>query len=63
MSFEAECHGTCVDCDLAIRPGQEIDYSADSELVHVSCPVVAPAPICTSCFVVLPLTGICDDCG
>lgn len=37
MSFEAKYHGRCVGCDERIEPGDQVEYNADEELVHVHC--------------------------
>lgn len=37
MSFVAQYGGVCDSCDHRIKPGQEVDYNSDDELVHVFC--------------------------
>ena len=65
-------------CGRMIEPGDEVIYLVDSDLAHVDCTVdAAPyqseakaktsngrwnSKSCPKCFMVLPLTGRCDDC-
>lgn len=70
-TFEAEYPGRCWrdDCpDPAIRPGERVRYATsepgDKRLEHEACPEPLPPPnVCPTCFVALPLTGVCDNCG
>lgn len=65
MSFQAKYKGACADCDDPVYVGQEVEYSGDRFIVHVVCPVDAydtgiPRPVCPHCFMVLPVTGVCE---
>ena len=66
MPFIAQYSGTpCDACEERIREGQEVQYTAADRLVHVACPEVldtSPGPLCPSCWMELPGTGVCGNC-
>ncbi|EFQ82726.1 hypothetical protein HMPREF0063_11935 [Aeromicrobium marinum DSM 15272] len=65
-TFTARYGGNCGACDTRIKPGDEVAYSATDELVHVQCPDVEQRPArgsCSSCFIELPVTGVCGECS
>lgn len=60
MSFTAKYEDLCVECDQTILRGQQATYLGDG-LAHVVCP--ARPQVCPSCHMVMPATGVCDDCS
>jgi hypothetical protein len=63
MSFVAQHRTDCTECDSPILPGQLASF-AYSKYHHVVCPEARPpAAVCPTCFVELPVTGVCDDCS
>lgn len=66
MSFEASFSTECETCEEMIQPGQLVEYNTRQRVVHVFCPEareMEPLFICSTCFMELPLTGICGECG
>jgi hypothetical protein len=62
MPFTATYGGTCGDCGLRIKPGDDATYNSDDTLVHDSCDNSKPEPVvdtCTSCFIQKPCP--CQD--
>lgn len=53
MSIKAAHRGLCVDCETAIRPGDDIVMTADLDWVHEECPDELPTPapgqVCPDC--------------
>lgn len=65
MTFTAQYAGECDSCGGQLR-GREVEYNASEELVHVICPEQATElnrPTCPSCFLELPVSGVCGDCS
>lgn len=65
MSFEARYHGECAACGGHINPGTEGTYDMFDRIVHAKCPpdlTVLARPVCPTCLLELPATGVCDDC-
>lgn len=64
MSVEARHPGVCEECDGPIRPGQLIDRVQVSEgWMHEVCPPQKPQPVCPTCWVLVPVSGVCGSCG
>lgn len=69
MSFTAQYRGVCEACEDPVVPGQEVEYTYNRRLVHLFCPEALdsrtglPRPVCPSCFLVLPVTGVCEECS
>lgn len=64
MSFTAQYVGECLSCDEDIKPGQQIN-SIGRGYIHVVCPAPTPEverPLCPSCFLELPTSGVCGVC-
>ena len=64
-TFIAQRHGACDMCGEEVK-GTECHFVAFGELVHVACPpdvTTLQRMACTSCFLELPVTGVCDECG
>lgn len=64
-TFKAQYHGTCTKCEDSIHPGEEVQFAAFDEVIHVKCPedtngLVRPA--CTQCWTELPANGVCGTC-
>lgn len=68
MSFIAAFGGqACGTCDEGIIQGEEVEYDGTNRLVHVICPetldMLNPRePICSGCFMELPVSGVCGFC-
>lgn len=66
MTFIARFSGgACGHCEERLREGQELQYDASDQLVHVTCPEtldVGPVEVCPDCFLALPVSGICGSC-
>lgn len=66
MSFQARYHGECAACGWHVSPGQEVEYDAEDNIVHVFCPEKEPlramGEICGTCFQEKSKTGECG-CG
>lgn len=64
MSFTAKWRGDCRDCDDGIFPGEHVEFDDERNLLHVVCPESLrggqPKPVCPSCFLELPTTGVCS---
>jgi hypothetical protein len=67
MTFIARYGGDdCGACEEPIERGQEVEYDRTDRLVHVVCPEVVPSEAratCPTCWMELPLTGVCEDCS
>lgn len=67
MTFVAAFPGLCDRCDGAVRVGEELTYEGSGyarRLVHVSCPPPpTPRGVCPSCFIELPVSGVCEECA
>jgi hypothetical protein len=64
MSFTGKYPGECGDCGEQTK-GTEVEFDGTNTLVHVICPEAVPdkpVAVCPSCFLALPLTGVCGDC-
>jgi hypothetical protein len=59
--FLAQWGGACGNCDEHIDVGDFVQY-VDDELCHVECPEVKAVAVCPSCFLVLPVAGVCVEC-
>lgn len=55
MSIRATHRSICPDCESPVRPGDEIEMTADLDWVHVECPDELAVPssgplvVCSSC--------------
>lgn len=63
--FEAQHPARCPAGD-AIVPGDRVHY-VDDVLLHAGCtpppdPTVPQRRVCGSCFMEVPVTGVCADC-
>lgn len=67
MSFTASYPGTCEACGARFGAGVEVEYTTRlTGLVHVQCPPSAldqQRPACPSCFLELPVSGVCEECS
>lgn len=63
MTFSARYEGKCESCEGRIKVGEEI-ASTEGGYVHADCRVKPrePMPVCPSCFIEMPATGVCDQC-
>jgi hypothetical protein len=66
VSFRAKYNGWCVECEEPIRAGDEIQYDAADQVVHVSCAASDrtdvqgnPRPVCPRCFQMKSVSGAC----
>lgn len=65
MTFTAAYAGTCVACGERFGAGAEIENTGDG-YVHAVCPPSAldqQRPACPSCFLELPVSGVCGECS
>lgn len=67
MTFTAQYPGLCDRCDGTVRPGDEAAYDRTEgnsrALVHAACPAPPePRAVCPSCFIELPVSGVCEEC-
>lgn len=65
-TFAARYAGTCHACPVRIQPDDEVTYDGNDGLVHVICPenlIERHGQVCGSCFMEMPLTGVCPDCS
>lgn len=60
MTVLAQLESTCVDCDQRIRVGQPIVLAGGAGWVHDECPQMKPRPVCPSCFMEIPPSGVCS---
>lgn len=66
MTFTASYPGNCDTCGGRFGAGAEVEYAAGDVLVHVTCPPSAldqQRPACPSCFLELPVSGVCGECS
>lgn len=64
MTFPARYEGRCNSCKKRFDVGDEIAGTADGFYVHAECDVKPPKPmpVCPTCFIEMPATGVCDQC-
>lgn len=62
-TFTAKFHADCAVCDTDLK-GSEAVYTSSGDIIHVRCPdtLVLAREVCPSCFLELPVTGVCGDC-
>ena len=53
------------DCpDPRIVEGELIRYGDENKIEHEACPEPpSPPEVCSGCFLALPLSGVCEECG
>ena len=65
-TFAARFDGRCGDCGGKIKVGDDVIFVAGS-VEHADCDRsldLKPAgAICPGCFLELPVSGVCSDCG
>lgn len=65
MTFLASYPGTCDACGARFGAGAEIAFMGGA-YTHVICPPSAldqQRPACPSCFLELPVSGVCEECA
>lgn len=66
----ARYHGACQNCPSKVVPGDEVVWIGDPEdraVAHATCPdpeadIERHNPICGTCFMELPASGVCGVC-
>ena len=63
--FTARYKATCASCFDTIEVGDQARYDSQDQVIHAECRERLPqvTVTCPTCFMALPLTGVCDDCG
>lgn len=64
-TFAARYPGACASCSAKITPGDCVQYGIDDQLEHLDCPDPLEVPargVCTGCWLVLPVSGVCGVC-
>lgn len=69
MTFLASYPGICVACGDRFGGGAEIESvgdRSDRAYAHAVCPpstLEQQRPACPSCFLELPVSGVCEECS
>lgn len=65
--FTVRYETTCAECWGHVKVGSQARYNDAHAVVHAECPppveLAASHGVCSTCFMALPATGVCDDCG
>lgn len=63
MTFIAQYRSECASCGVYIQKGDEAQFVAFDEVVHVVCPTdttTLQREVCPHCFLEVPVNQVCD---
>ena len=58
FEMQAQRASGCPDCGERIQAGDTIALVGGA-WVHAACPEEKPRPVCSTCFLEIPLSGVC----